>query len=196
MAGIDTITNEILQTARAKADEQTAAAKAKAEELIAAAQKESDGIRETAAAKADADAASYAKRIESQAGMRKRQTLLKAKQDIIGEVIEAAYEKLVGLPDEEYFALLGKLIVKNVQPGAGELLLNAKDLKRMPESFAEEAEKAASDAGGTLAVSAEAADIANGFVLRYGGIEENCTLGALFAEKQDQLRDKVREVLW
>lgn len=196
MAGIDNITNEILQTAKSKADAQIGAARAKAEETIAAAQKESDEIRKTAAAKADADAVSYAKRVESQAGMRKRQTLLKAKQDIIGEVVEAAYDKLASLPDDEYFSMLGKLLAKNVQKGTGELLLGAKDLERMPESFAKEAGKAASDVGGVLTVSTEAADIENGFVLRYGGIEENCTLRALFAEKQDRLRDRVREVLW
>ena len=45
-------------------------------------------------------------------------------------------------------------------------------------------------------VSGKAADIADGFVLQYSGIDENCTFDALFAEKQELLRDKIREILW
>ncbi len=38
--------------------------------------------------------------------------------------------------------------------------------------------------------------IPDGFVLVYGGVEENCTLKALFDVKKDQLQDKVNEILF
>ena len=49
---------------------------------------------------------------------------------------------------------------------------------------------------GSLTVSRTPADIENGFVLRYGGIDENCSLRALFEEKRETLQDIVNKILW
>ena len=35
-----------------------------------------------------------------------------------------------------------------------------------------------------------------GFILIYGGIEENCSIDAMFAEKRDELLDQVRKILF
>ena len=196
MAGIDNITNEILREAKDRASQVISGAVAKADEMILSAKKEGDGIAAKAAAKAEAETAAYFSRIRSQAGMRKRQAILSAKQEIIGSVIDTAYEKLSCLPDADYFEMIAKLIGKNVRGEEGELLFSEKDLKRLPAGFAEAVGKLAEKAGGKLVISKETADIDNGFILRYGGIEENCTLAALFAEKRDELCDKVHEVLW
>ena len=45
--------------------------------------------------------------------------------------------------------------------------------------------------------SVEAGDIINGgFVLTYGGIEENCSIDALFDAAHEVLQDKVQEILF
>ena len=49
---------------------------------------------------------------------------------------------------------------------------------------------------GSLKVSKEGKNIENGFVLVYGGIEENCTLRAMFDAKRDELSDKVHRMLF
>ena len=38
--------------------------------------------------------------------------------------------------------------------------------------------------------------IKSGFILSYGGIEENCSLDAIFAEKAETLRDLANSILW
>ena len=38
--------------------------------------------------------------------------------------------------------------------------------------------------GGSLKISKEGRNIENGFILAYGGIEENCTLRAMFDAKK------------
>ena len=48
----------------------------------------------------------------------------------------------------------------------------------------------------TAEVSKEGKNIENGFVLVYGGIEENCTLRAMFDAKRDELSDKVHRMLF
>ena len=196
MAGIDNITNEILQEAKTKAAALTQGASKKADDLLAQAKQQGEEFAAKAAQKAEAEAAAHGERILSQMGLRKRQASLKAKQDIISEVIDAAYEKLHSLGDADYFAMIMKLIGSNVQSGDGEILFSKKDKERLPKDFAQQVQKAAQLAGGSLSISEETADIDDGFILRYGGIDENCTLKALFAEKRDALSDKVASALW
>ena len=196
MAGIDNITNEILQEARLQADKLLSEAKAAAEAAENAAAAECGGVIGKAQVKAEQDSKNYADRIASQIGMRQRQAVLAAKQEIIEQVIRSAYDQLASQDDAAYFSMIEKLIAKNVSGGDGEILFSAKDLKRLPKDFAVTADKIAAASGAKLTVSQEAADIADGFILRFGGIEENCTLKALFAEKRDSLQDKVAAVLW
>ena len=196
MAGIENITNEILQEARNRADSVISEAGKKAEEAIAKAEEEIRAQAVESEAKAKKTAADYAARIESQIALRARQAVLAAKQEVIDDVIRSAGQKLDGLDDAGYFSLIEKLIGKNARAAEGKILFSKRDLSRLPEGFASRVGEIAKKAGGTLSVSEEPADIENGFLLRYGGIDENCTFKALFAEKKDRLQDRVREVLW
>ena len=188
MAGAENIVNEILREAREKADGTLSEAKRKADMTVSSAH--ADGVAEMSAA------AESAKRVESQVGLRRRQALLSARQDIIETVIEKAYQTLSSQSDEAYFEMIEKLVGRYAQPEKGEILFSARDLGRLPDGLTAAVEKAAAGRGGSLTVSETPAGIENGFILRYGGIEENCTLEALFDDKIDELRDRVREVLW
>lgn len=66
----------------------------------------------------------------------------------------------------------------------------------MPKGFEQEIQKAAAEKGGVLELSREARDIDGGFILVYGGIEENCTIKALFDAQRDELSDKVHGLLF
>ena len=196
MAGAENIVNEILREAREKADGTLSEAKRKADMTVSSAH--ADGVAEMSAAaeRAEKAASDYAKRVESQVGLRRRQALLSARQDIIETVIEKAYQTLSSQSAEAYFEMIEKLVGRYAQPEKGEILFSARDLGRLPDGLTAAVEKAAAGRGGSLTVSETPAGIENGFILRYGGIEENCTLEALFDDKIDELRDRVREVLW
>ena len=64
------------------------------------------------------------------------------------------------------------------------------------KNFSEKIEKAAKESGGTLKLMKEARQIEDGFILVYGGIEENCTFRALLDAKKDQLQDQVNRILF
>ncbi|MDO4477446.1 MAG: V-type ATP synthase subunit E family protein [Lachnospiraceae bacterium] len=196
MAGINGIVSEILQDAEKKA-----------EAILAEANKKADAVKEEAKARADAYAASAATaaqkkaedvkhRAASQAALEKRQAILAAKQDIIDGVINEAYNKLASTDDASYFEMIGRLLKKAVHAGEGEIRFSENDLKRLPAGFAAEAAAAAEAVGGKLTLSDVPVAIENGFVLVYGGIEENCSLKALFASMRDQLQDKVNAAIW
>ncbi len=196
MIGIDNLTDQILKEAQQKAEAILADANEKAAKVEAQAVEKGKKEAEKIAAAAEADVRDAAGRTESQAGLRRRQALLNAKQEIIAAAISKAYEKLMGQDDKAYFAMIEKMLAKAAGKEDGEILFNAKDLKRLPEGFAGTIEKIAAAAGGSLKVSDEAANIDSGFILRYGGVDENCSLKALFDEKQNELQDEVHRTLW
>lgn len=92
--------------------------------------------------------------------------------------------------------LLGKLAEKYAQPGDGVMYLSAADLARVPAYFRGTLADIGAKKGGSLTLSDESRDLNGGFVLAYGGIEENCTFEAMFEENKERLQDVVREKLF
>lgn len=196
MSGLDKMKSQILDEANHSAEVKIAQAKAKADEIVEAAKAEAAAQVEKISNKALADAGNYAQRIESSCEMQRKQALLRAKQDVISGVLTKAYDKIMNLDAEAYFDMVRKMLDKYVLAQRGEIYFSARDLERMPSGFGAEIQKAAAAKGGTLELSKETKEIDGGFILVYGGIEENCTVKALFDAKRDELSDKVHGLLF
>ena len=196
MAGLDKIIEKIRADGAAEAAAVIAEAKESAEKLMKDARALTDSESAKAAAAAEKEASGVMMRFESLAETQKKQAFLGAKQDMIAQVLSKAKERILGQEDGAYFAMIEKLLSAQLQPKDGILYFSEKDLARLPEGFAEKAAAAAREAGGTLTVSDEARNIEGGFVLAYGGIEENCSVGALFEERADELMDTVSGILF
>ncbi len=196
MTGLEKMKSQILEEAKAAADNKIAEAKAKASEITSQAEAEAAKITETIAHKSEVQVANYKDRAASSGDLQRRTKILAAKQEIIAEVLDKAYQSLTTMNEDEYFAMLLKMLDKYALPENGEIFFSKADLGRMPAGFEAEAAKAAEAKGGSLVVSKEGRKIENGFVLAYGGIEENCTLQAMFDAKRDELSDKVQRILF
>ena len=66
----------------------------------------------------------------------------------------------------------------------------------MPEGYLSELQAVAREKGGSLTLSGETRAMDGGFVLLYGGIEENCTVRALFDARREALQDQVHALLF
>ena len=196
MAGVDKITQEILQEAKSGAQELLDEAKKKADAVTAKAREEAAQIVESGQKEAQTLLSQQEERAHSSADMRMKQAILSAKQEVIDTIIGKAYEKLAGQDADGYFGMVVALLKKNIHKGEGVICFCEADLKRLPAGFDKVAGKVASEAGGSLSIDSVPAKIANGFILKYGGVEENCTLDALFAQSKEALRDKVSSILW
>lgn len=153
-------------------------------------EKEIEAIKQKAKAECD----DIIKRAKSSAELAKKQTMLNAKQTIICSTIEKAHNKLLSLPDDEYFSVIEEMIKKNAHDNEkGEISFNEKDRARLPKGFKL---KLLAVSGGNLSVSNKNSKIDGGFVLIYGGIEENCSFSAIFSEKHDELQDEVCSTLF
>ena len=196
MAGIDKMTRQILEEAKAAAEAKTAEASVKAEEIISEANEEAARTVESISHKSETEVANYKERVLSSIDLQKRTKILSAKQELISEILDKAYASLTDMEADKYFDMLLRLLEKYALPQEGEIYFSFADLKRMPKGYEAEVKKAAGSRGGSLTVSETGRNIENGFVLAYGGIEENCTLRAMFDEKREKLSDKVRELLF
>ena len=85
------------------------------------------------------------------------------------------------------------MVEKFSLPQPGEIYFSAADLARLPADFDSRLEKAAK---GALQRSSETRPIDGGFVLTYGGVEENCSIEALFYAAREELQDKVHALLF
>ncbi len=196
MSGIDKIKERILEDAEAEALRKLSDARKKADEIRSAAERTARAESEDLLKKARSTSLKYSERIDSFCEMRRRQAILTAKQDMISDVLDKAYRKVLMLGDEDYFDMIYGMLEKYALPMDGEARFRAFDIARFPKDFAEKAYECARKKGGALTVSETPADIDGGFILVYGGIEVNCTVRALFDSKRDELSDVVRRAMF
>lgn len=196
MSGLDKIKSQILEDANAAAAKQIALAREEAEALLAKAEEEAEAERIKGAQQSDEAVKNYAERVQSACDMQRRKALLTARQELISDVLYKAYERVLSLPDAEYFDLLLKVLAQYVQPEAGEMYLSRTDLARMPKGFETRVKEIAGAKGGSLTISGDAKEMDGGFVLVYGGIEENCTIRAMFTARRDEWSDLVQKILF
>lgn len=133
---------------------------------------------------------------ELAAQQKRRQAALSAKQEVIGKIINEAYDRLLKLDDERYFAVIKKMLEDNVLSEKGEIIFSARDRQRMPKDFEDVIKNVAFEKGGELVMSDEVRNIDGGFVLVYGGIEENCTFKAMLEASREELHDMVNGKLF
>lgn len=196
MTGLEKITSQIQEEAKASAAKRVEDAQKEADAIVAEAEKVCASM-EADAKEADASfKVNYAGRVKSSAEQQRRTALLRTKQEIIAEIVEQAYETLRKEDVANYFLTMEKILKTYALAEAGEIYFSAEDLARMPADFEKKIQAAAKEKGGSLVLRKEPKAIADGFVLVYGGIEENCTLKALFDSRRDQLQDKVNELLF
>ena len=190
MGGLERITREITEEAQKDAKRILQEADAAVEKIIANGKAQAE--------KQSAEAAQMlAKDLERRREMAvaanrqaQRQMMLQTRAELIGEAIAAAKEQICNLDDESYFKMMLQLFQNNAQEEAGVILFSARDLARLPAGFIEQLNATLKTGSVVLG---DPADIEYGFIIRYGDIEQNCSIDSLFAEKKSVLEDRVNQ---
>ena len=186
----------ILEEAQQSAAEILEKAQKDSEAALASAREAADVRAAEIEKRAEREAAEYEKRAEASMDMRRKQAYLEAKQEAIHCVIQTAYEKVLNLDSEAYFVLLEKILEKYILPGEGVICFAKRDLDRMPEGFSGKVKTAAAVKGGSLVLSPEPAELDGGFLLIYGGIEENGDFDDLIDSAYERLQDIAHKALF
>ena len=196
MSGLDNIVEEIRNQSKQEADEILKEADVFCKDYMNKIKKDVEVEVVSIEKKALADRKLYEEKTVSGMEFLERNSILRAKQQVIEQAIDKARESIAGLNDEEYFNVLEKLLRKNVQQGKGKSCFSKKDLDRIPNGFEDRVKEIVAENQGELVIDKEPANIKDGFVLVYGEIEENCTLKALFDSNIDRIKDIANKQLF
>lgn len=196
MSGLDKIIARISEESAEKAGVIISDAEKKAEEIKNEAAGKTAEECERIAKKADAVVRNTEERGKASAELRTKQILLGGRQELMNEVLAEAKSRLDNLSDEEYAAFIAKLFSRHVPSEDAMLKLNSRDAARLPEEILTEMKAEAKAHGAELKISDKPADIKDGFILDFGGVEENCTIDALIEQNMDDLSDKIRDILF
>lgn len=198
MNGIEKITQRIDQDAQAEIDA-----------IIAQAQTEADAITARYAAQAEKETADIVargkvhaqerkERLASMADMEAKKVVLGAKQQMLDEAFALALEKLAGLPEEQYVALLTSLAVEASSTGKEKIILSQSDRARYGVKVATGANEKLAAAGkpASLTLSEETRPIRGGLLLSDGDVEVNCAFETLIRLSRSELSGEVLKILF
>ena len=196
MSGLEKIIGHITEESSEKAAFLLQAAEKKAaavkNETIRKAAEEVDRIEK----KADAETASIRERAEASAALRRKQILLSGKQEIVEKTVELAKEKLESMTGSEYEEFILRIFTGHAPKEDAVLKLSEKAKSLLSASAVEKLVKIAAENGSKLSVSEKCADIANGFILDFGGVEENCSFTALIEQNIEEIQDRISRELF
>lgn len=196
MTGLEKMVSQIVDEAKAEAESRKKAAQEEADKIVSEAKAEAEKLIGQSLEQSETDAANYLERVKSSADLQRRTVILQAKQEMIAAVLEKAYTSLNTMDEKAYFEMIRKMLEKFTLSESGEIYFSAADLNRLPAGFEKEISDIAAKKGGSLTLKKESKEIENGFILVYGGIEENCTFRALFNTQKDALQDKIHQELF
>lgn len=128
---------------------------------------------------------------KSRAELEIRNLLLQKRRSEIDKTVDKVLDCLINLDDKKYFDVIYALASK-LKGKQGEILLNDKDIKRLPDDF----EQQLKNAGVNATVSKTPANICGGFILRCGDIEENMDFTAIIAANRDRTDDLINRELF
>lgn len=196
MTGLEKILEDIKKEADTESQKILKEAEAKASVIKQEAEKDAAETKKKGEEKLARDLQIVRERNESSSQLRRSQMTLKKKQELIGETVSKAKERVLSLPDDEYFKTILKVADRSLAAEEGIVYFNEKDLHRMTEDFKDQLLKLAEEKGGKLEISTERRKLDGGFVLQYGGIEENCSIDAIFATEYESLQDIVQKAIF
>ena len=132
------------------------------------------------------------------AEMEAKKSVLSVKQEMISAAFDAAREEIVNMPRDKYTQVLARMAAEAAASGMEEIVLNARDKAEVGKSVCKAANELLSAKGtpGKLTVSEDTADISGGVIVRFGGIETNCSIDALIRQRRSGLSTEVAAALF
>lgn len=191
MTGIENILKGINKDSEKICESIINDAKLKADEIIKEAKENAKAHLETELENAEKNAENIISRGMSRAELLSKRIFLSNKQELIGEAIEKAKEKLLSLEGAEYQDVLKNIIKKNLQNAEGEIIFSEADKKAFKDDFLSFLKE------NNLTLSEKSlSEKEKGFIIAYSNTEENCTFSEIFDADREAFSDKVQSFLF
>ena len=163
----------------------------KCAQIMAQAKLDADKISAEIADRAQSKVKQMQAASKSRCDLETRNAFLKRRREEIDKTYSEILNKMKNLPDEDYFELI-YTFAKKLNGMSGVVLLNKKDMNRLPKDFLARLE----ECGVKTELSKTPCDIESGFILKCGDIEENMDFSAILSEKRDAIEDFINQELF
>lgn len=163
----------------------------KCTQIMAQAKLDADKISAEIADRAQSKVKQMQAASKSRCDLETRNAFLKRRREEIDKTYSEILNKMKNLPDEDYFELI-YTFAKKLNGMSGVVLLNEKDMNRLPKDFLARLEKC----GVKAELSKTPCDNESGFILKCGDIEENMDFSAILSEKRDAIEDFINQELF
>lgn len=193
MTGLDKILSKILSDAQSRSEQIIEAAKQEAKTRASGDIGELSRMSQKRIDQARADAEANAAKTRSAAALKTKRLLLEERNRMIDDAVSEVRERIRVLPEKDYFSFLEGFILSHAQSERGVIVLNQRDLSRLPEGFEDSMSRRLP---APVTVSEIPGTFDAGCILIYGDVEFNGTLEALISENRDQLRDLLNQKLF
>ena len=132
------------------------------------------------------------------AEMEAKKSVLSVKQEMVASAFDAARSEIVNMPRDKYTQFLARMAADAASTGEEEILLNESDRKELGKAVCKAANELLSAKGvpGRLTLSEDTADISGGVIVRFGGIETNCSIDALIRQRRSGLSTEVAAAMF
>ncbi|MFH1881191.1 MAG: V-type ATP synthase subunit E [Planctomycetota bacterium] len=121
---------------------------------------------------------------------------LTEKRKILDEVFEQARRQLQDLPDEEYRALIKKLILDAVETGDEEVVVDTNEGRIDHEFIKQINRELGTDYKSDLRLSDERQDLGAGFILKRGKVKTNVSMEVLLGQARKELEIELAKELF
>ena len=163
----------------------------KCAQIMAQAKLDADKISAEIADRAQSKVKQMQAASKSRCDLETRNAFLKRRREEIDKTYSEILNKMKNLPDEDYFELI-YTFAKKLNGMSGVVLLNEKDMNRLPKDFLARLE----ECGVKAELSKTPCDNESGFILKCGDIEENMDFSAILSEKRDAIEDFINQELF
>jgi len=121
---------------------------------------------------------------------------LAEKRKILDEVFERAEQQLQNLPEQEYLALITKLMHKAVETGDEEVIVDNNET-RIDHKFIKNINRELGPGyHGNLRLSEQSQNLGAGFILKRGKVKTNVSLAVLLAQSRKELEIELAKELF
>ena len=190
------VVEKILSDARAEAEkiknqaqEKEAAEQAKLDEQLAEYKKQTEILAQNAAKTKELHLLSAAR-------MEIAKEFLAEKRRILDEVFAQARKLLLNLPDDQYRQLMTNLMLKAVETGDEEVIVDENESRIDQELINQVNEQLRSNGKGNLRLSDQRQGLGGGFILRRGKIKNNVSFEVLLAQARRELEIELAKELF
>lgn len=194
MTGLDRIIERIEDQANEAIKDISGASLNKREEMLKKAETEAKIKYDAIIEEAHKKCAFNLETAKAQSATLLKKKVLAKKVEILDETILAAKQALQNLSDGEFCDLVMHMAAAKHDNGDAVVCFNERCLEKLSSDFEKTLNEKIS--AGSLKISQEPCDIPDGFIIKYGLIEQNCTFEAIIDVNEQAIKDEIAKILF